>query len=415
MHKVTLSERFILSPKRVPANGRADYADALVPGLALRVSASGHRAFVLVARYPSHPKHPTRRALGDHGEITLEEAREKARAWIALIRKGVDPKIEEARRRAAEQRQQSNTFASAWGRFYEEHAGKLTKAKEAERAGAAFTKLWGIRPVTEIEPAEIAAAIARVAKRTPAEARNWFGHGRRFYSWMIGNGQFGVNTNPFAALRPRDLIGEKVARDRVLSEPEIRAIWKACADLGFPFGPLARLLILTGQRVREVADARWSEIDLDKETWTIPAARMKSDRAHLIPLAPDTLALLKALPHFTEGDFIFTTTAGLRPVSGFSKLKGRLDEKSGVAGWVLHDIRRTMRTGLSALPIEDRVREAMIAHAQPALHKTYDLYSWEAEKRNGFTLWEARLRGILAPKPPAGVADIEDERARRTA
>src|ERR1700738_4725093 len=110
MAKSVLSDRFILSPKRVPSDGRADFHDALVPGLSLRVTAAGHRSFVLIARYPSHPKHSTRRALGDYGEITLEKARETARDWLALIRKGVDPKVEEARQRAATQRQQINTF-----------------------------------------------------------------------------------------------------------------------------------------------------------------------------------------------------------------------------------------------------------------------------------------------------------------
>jgi integrase len=133
------------------------------------------------------------------------------------------------------------------------------------------------------------------------------------------------------------------------------------AALGFPYGPLLQLL--TGQREREVADMAWSEVDLAHALWTIPTVRAKSGRAHQVPLAPDALALLQALPQFTPRDFVFTTTAGAKPVNGFSRSKERLDRVSGVTGWVLHDLRRTMRTNLSALPIEDRVREAMIAHA----------------------------------------------------
>src|ERR1700722_3215916 len=100
MAKVTLTDRFIASPKRAPATGRKDYADALVPGLALRVTPASHKSFVLIARYPLNPKNPTRRALGDYGEITLDQAREKAREWLALIRKSIDPKTEETRQKA---------------------------------------------------------------------------------------------------------------------------------------------------------------------------------------------------------------------------------------------------------------------------------------------------------------------------
>ncbi len=157
----------------------------------------------------------------------------------------------------------------------------------------------------------------------------------------------------------------------------------------------------------------WSEVDFAKKLWTIPASRMKGGRVHAVPLAPDALALLEALPRFTLGDFVFTTTGGVKPVSGFSKVKQRLDRLSAVKGWRFHDLRRTMRTHLSALPVQDLVRELVIAHARPGLHKVYDQHSYEAEKRECLTLWEARLRSILSPKPPADVADLAAERARK--
>jgi integrase len=140
---------------------------------------------------------------------------------------------------------------------------------------------------------------------------------------------------------------------------------------------------------------------------------MKSSRTHVVPLAPDALGLLRALPRFA-GDFVFTTTSGAKPVNGFPKTKERLDKLSGVSGWVLHDLRRTMRTSLSALSIEDRVREQMIAHAQPGLHRVYDQHAYLEEKRRGFALWEARLAGILHPSP-AGVVDITTGRSLRRA
>jgi integrase len=465
MARINLTDRFIDSEKRKPAHGRADYLDAIVPGLALRVTSKGHRCFVLVARYPIHPKNPTRRALGDYGEITLEDAREKARGWLALIQKGIDPKVEEARQRAVEQRRQVNTFAAVARQFLERvvkgpayveleriaHDRRATDRQMTAKAAFAavcadpanrqllrrakdegiakkdeairaidgdFVKRWGARPITDILPEECAAAIRAVVKRgAPYEAHNRLGHLRRLFNWAIGTQEFGIIASPVERLSPKDLIGKREARARVLSDAELSAIWGAAGGptdaseiaegrrrdvkrdttkpMGYPYGPLIKMLILTGQREREVADMSWSEVDLAGGLWTIPARRMKGDRAHEVPLAPDALALLASLPRFNAGEFVFSTTSGAKPVSGFSKTKERIDSLSGVSGWKFHDLRRTARTHFSALPVQDLVRELVIAHARPGLHKVYDQHTYRDEKRECLVLWEARLRSTL--------------------
>jgi integrase len=398
--RTVLSDRFIASPKRVPEQGRATYRDVLVPGLAVRVSSTGHRSFVLVKRFPLHPRNPTPRSLGEYGEITLDAARQKARDWLALIQRGVDPKAEEGRQRAAALRRQVSTFRFVANEFMDRHGNGLAKANDARKTLCVdFAKTWGDRPITDIQPEECAQAIRAIVNRgKPYQAFNALGYLRRLYTWAIGSHEFGVAASPVAALRPADLIGKREARDRTLTDAELRAVWGASDGMGYAYGPLVRLLILTGQREREVADMTWSEIDFDNGLWTIPSARMKGGRTHVVPLAPDALALLKAMPRFT-GKFVFTSTDGAKAINGFSKAKARIDKLSGVADWKFHDLRRTMRTHLSALPIEDRVREQMIAHAQPGLHRVYDQHSYASEKRHGFELWEARLRGILGSQP----------------
>ena len=162
----TLTDRFIQSVKAAPMGTRIDYPDSVVPGLVLRVTDRGHKSFALRCRYPSHPDNPTRRALGDYGAISLDDARQKARHWLALIGKGIDPKIEEARQKAEAQRRQVNTFAAVAADFIERHASKLAKSKEIERILAAeFVKRWGARPATEIMPEEVAAAIRSIVNR----------------------------------------------------------------------------------------------------------------------------------------------------------------------------------------------------------------------------------------------------------
>jgi integrase len=147
-----------------------------------------------------------------------------------------------------------------------------------------------------------------------------------------------------------------------------------------------------------VAEAVWPEFDLRKKLWIIPKERMKMDHDHLVPLTEDMLALLAELPRFNTGQHLFSTTFGERPANGWSKCKERISDITGpLPHWVLHDLRRTMRTNLSAIPqISDRVREVMIAH-NGGMHAVYDLYDYADEKRQGFGLWNARLRGILDP------------------
>lgn len=375
----------------------------LFPGLRYGVTDRGHKSFVLVTRYPLNPEHPTRRSLGDVGAITLEQARQKARGWIELIGRGIDPKIDEARQRAAAQRRQLNSFAAVAAEFLERHASKLRKSAEAKRIiESEFVKRWGPGPITDIRPEEAAVAVRAIVKRgAPYQAHNAFGYLRRLFNWAIGTHEFGIETSAVERLSPSDLIGKRAARERTLLDDELRAVWHAAGPMGYPYGAIFRMLILTGQREREVGDMRWSEVNFEKKLWTIPANRMKGGRAHEVPLAPHALALLGELPRFTSGECVFTTTGGAKPVNNFSRAKARMDALSGVSGWVIHDLRRTMRTHLSALPVQDLVRELAIAHARPGLHKVYDLHAYQDEKRHCLKLWEKRLLAIVEPRFPA--------------
>jgi integrase len=410
-----LTVRKIESPRLKAASGtRIDYHDKVVPGVSLRVTDTGHKSFVLTARYPLNPKNPTRRSLGDAGAITLADARAKARKWLALIEEGIDPKVEEERQRAAQRQRQANSFAAVATEFLDRHASKLAKSAEARKIiEREFVRRWGPRPVTDIAPQEVSAAIRAIVKRgAPYQAHNAFGYLRKLFNWAIGTGEFGIKESPLERLRPIELIGEREARARILSDAELREVWEAAGKMGYPYGPVFRLLILTGQREREVAEMSWSEIEFNKQLWSIPAARMKGDRAHEVAMVPAVKTLLETLPRWSSGDFVFSTTSGQKPINGFSKAKARIDRLSGLSGWKIHDLRRTVRTHFSALPVQDLVRELVIAHAKPGLHKVYDLHSYQAEKRECLELWEKRLLSIVEPRP-GGVSDLAEERVRR--
>lgn len=499
MGRVVLTDRTVKA-KKAAAKGKRDvFNDALVPGMALRVTDTGHKSYVLMARFPLNPSAPTYRTLGScyipakendaelsptlpaieirNGALTLSEARAKAREWLDLIARGKDPKIEEGRQKVVEQRKQSNSFAAVAQEYIARHikgpslvemerqAGelrekepKLTETKalakvmadpknrdlvakskkegivkkgEAERIiDNEFVKRWGIRPITDILPEDASFAIRAIVKRgSPYQAHNTFGYLRGLFNWAIGTGEFGLTVSPVERLQPAKLIGKKEARDRTLAEDELRLVWAAADAMGYPYGPIIKLLILTGQRELEIAEMSWSEIDLANKMLTVPGQRMKMDRAHEVPLCPEAIALIETLPRWAKGDFVFTTTDGEKPVNGFSKAKTRLDrlisearakartgeekpkikDEDFISKWVFHDLRRSVRTHFSALPVQDMVRELVIAHAKPGLHKVYDLHAYQDEKRQCLALWEARLKGILNP-PPAGIARLDEAR-----
>jgi integrase len=426
-----LTDRTLRSLRPAKPGQRYDRRDSDVPGLLVRVTDRGVRTFMLQTRYPGGSGQPTRRALGIYPAISLEKARAKAVAWRDLIEAGVDPARAEEDARRAEFRRQANSFASVADAFVAHcRRQKQRKADEVERdLQVEFVSQWGARPITSIASADVRQVIeAKVDQGHKAQAHNLLGTVRRLFNWALGTDAYGLEKSPCDRLKPRDLIGERAIRDRVLSNRELLAFWRATAHLGDPYGPLFRLLALTIQRKSEVAEVVRSEVDLHRRLWTIPKERMKSDAVHVVPLTSMAVEIFRSLPTFTQGPHLFSTTYGAKPVNGFSKAKVRLDsimhdqlrkialaegEDPGTVklqGWVIHDLRRTGRTHLSALPVPDLVRELVIAHSKPGLHRVYDQHAYLEEKRHALELWESRLRAILEPMP-SNVIDLDSARA----
>jgi len=191
-------------------------------------------------------------------------------------------------------------------------------------------------------------------------------------------------------------------RARVLSMDELRQIWDAAGDAAYPFGPLVRLLILTGQRRSEVAELEANWIDQELRSIEIPASRYKTKRAHVYPLSAPAWAIVDALPRWNGGDCLFTTTAGMRAISGFSKCRSRLDEiiakratKAQVeppAPWTLHDIRRSVATHMARLGIAQEHIERVLGHVVQGVAGTYNRYSYLDEKRAALEQWSRLWR-----------------------
>ena len=422
MPKRTLTDRLLRTLKPAKPGQRHEVMDAIVPGLAIRVTDTGKRTFVLIARYPG-AIHPARRALGEFGELALEQGRAMARAWLALIAKGIDPQEEEERQRLAEQRKRANSFASVAEDFIREKLPGERRGGDAEAdIRRDLIPAWGTRPITEISPHDVRAVIRAIKERGPYQAHNVLGHARRLFGWAIDAEAYGLQTSPCDRLKPKAIIGERRPRSRTFNNDEVFAYWRATARLPYPFGPLGLMLLLSGQRHSEVGSARWSEIDLAAKVWTVAQERFKSDVPHMVPLTDDMIGILAALPRF-RGDHVFSTTDGKLPTVISGKIKHRIDarmlrtlkamaRKRGddpsrveLKAWVVHDLRRVLRTNLSALRVPDHVAEMVIGHGRQGLQRVYDQHRFVDEMRDALQQWSMRLRDIVTP-PPANVVSL---------
>jgi integrase len=395
MARKRLTDRTLKALKPAKAGGRYDVMDADVSGLGVRVTDKGQRTFILIARYYGS-KNPTRRALGEYPTLTLEKAREKARIWRELIRAGKDPKEVEQEENRRQQRRLENSVATVAEKFLQRHVKGQRQARDTERAlRREVIARWAERPLDSITRRDVIAMVEEIVDRgAPAMARNVLAFTKTFFKWCVSRDL--LDNSPAAMVEAKALIGEKKVGKRVLSDDEIVAFWDATERLRYPFGPLFRLLLLTGCRVNEIARARWSEIN--GSILMIPPERFKSDAQHLVPLTKESQALLGEIPRFAKGDYLFSTTFGEKPVSGFSKAKARLDQLMGnPQPFKLHDLRRTVRTRLASLRVPDSVAEMVIGHGKRGLGRVYDQHRYVDEMREALELWATRLRDIVTP------------------
>jgi integrase len=435
--KVALTDRSLQALRPAQGGQRTTVWDALLPGMAVRVSGKGRRSFYVVKRRAGQAQ-PSWVLLGAYPVMSLAEARAKAREALGALAEGHDPaSLAEAKLRAreeAERARRASTFAAVAEDFIARfEGGRVPKARgegplRDPRGLTAiirreFIPPWKNRPIAEITRRDVIDLIEAIVRRGgpkpppgtrrkdggPYAGRHALSAARRLFDWAVDRDL--LPASPCTLVKAKNVHGTPKARDRVLTDEELRAVWHAAGRTSYPYGPLVRLLILTGQRRDEIAAARWGEGDLDRGLLVIGAERMKADVRHTVPLTPAAVDLLAGLPRFAAGDFVFSGATGAKPFSGFSKAKARLDRASGVAPHSLHDLRRTVRTRLAELGVTPFVGELVIGHTQKGVHAVYDLHRYDAEKREALERWERRLLGIVAPEPDTNVVPIAARRA----
>jgi integrase len=273
--------------------------------------------------------------------------------------------------------------------FIERHAKPNTRPRSAAETERLLLKeivpVWKGRRLSDIGKGDIHQLLDGFMDRdAPALANKVFGVFRKLCSWAVGRGLLTISPcNEIKAPK----VGR--ARDRVLSDDELKSLWRAAESLGYPFAPLIQLLILLGQRRGEISGMHWSEINFDTRIWIIPRERAKNDQAHVAPLSPQAITVLENLPRNSE--LVFSTN-GNTPVSGFSKVKTRLDAlmPAGTPAWVIHDLRRSFASDCARLGIAVHVVEKALNHSSGTFRgivSVYQKHDFFEEKRAAVTTW----------------------------
>ncbi len=371
-----------------PAAGRKELFDARIPGFALRVTSTGHKSWVLFYRLRGRNRRLT---IGGYPAIKLDMARKLAREALDKVADGGDPAGDKVAARKAEVKR-DDRFETVAATFIEKYAKRHTRGwAESERIFKKYVNPhWGQRHIADITRRDVIELLDDMVEHgTPIMANRTLAAVRKLYNWCLTRDI--VDATPVARVAAP---GRETQRERVLSDDEIKAIWEACEALGYPFGPLVRLLLVTAQRREEVAGMRWSDIDLEAALWTLPREMTKADRVHEVPLSSLALEIIGALTH--SGDYLLTSgRRGDKPVSGFSVAKKRLDELSGMTDWRLHDLRRTAGTNMARDKVATSTISRIMNHAEGGVTKIYRRYGFLDEKREALAKWSRRLEAIL--------------------
>jgi integrase len=378
-------------------------------GLGVRVTKGGGKTYLAQYTIAGSKR---RIPLGSCLAISLAGAREAVQAMLGDVARGRDPAAER-KRAVREAKDKAESEALTLGVLIDRwEAGHLSGKRSGYAAEATRAVRFAFRkhltsPAANLTPKAARAilnAIADDGKR--ATARLTGAYGRACYGWAIGKDL--LVENPFAGIK----LVTVASRERVLSDEELVAIWAATKDPS-AYNAIVRVLILTGQRREEVGGMTWDEVAPDLSKWTIPGRRTKNGVAHIVQLSPQAQAIISSARRMArdnvdekandEFEFIFRGRAGA--FNGFSKAKTTLDENSGVKNWRLHDLRRTMATGLQKLGVRLEVTEAVLNHvsgSRSGIVGVYQRHEWADEKRIALDAWGEHVAAIVEGRESGG-------------
>jgi integrase len=382
---------------RLPA-GKTEHweFDQRCTGLSVRLQGR-KRSWVVWLPVNANGKRPKMK-IGDVAGMRIEEARRIATGLIQAAKDGHDPVAERAAKREAAKAKAADTLGRLIEIYLERRARPSQRLRSYTETARNLLKAWAPlhgRPVDSITRRDVAQQVERIRVESgPTSARNARIYLSGCYSWAMKAGL--ADHNP--------IIGTEApavppSRARVLKPEELVAIWNACGD--DDFGRIVKLLMLLGQRREEVAGMMWSEIDIKRRVWTIPAARAKNKREHEVPLSDQAVALL---PERRPGREHLFGRAGRGAFSGFSQAKARLDQAAGITPWRLHDLRHSAVTHMAEIGIDPHIIEAVVNHQsghKAGIAGLYNKAVYREQKRAAMQRYAHWLEQLISGEAPA--------------
>jgi integrase len=404
---------------KAPTSGRLEVWDKLLPGFGLRVTEHNTRTWFIMYRIGFGEGRKQRRyRIGDAKIMSLADARQAAREALSKVERGIDPAAARVHVRGATVN--PDCFAAVAEAYLHRYVKKNTRPstyRETKRIlDVDVIPVWGAKPVASIGRRDVDELLDTIADRgAEVQANRVLARLRTLFNWAVEKDC--LTASPVVRMKPPT---KERARERFLSNDEIRWFWQATGKLGWPFGPLFRVLLVTAQRRDEVASIAWSELAYDRRVWTIPREKAKNDRAHNVPLSQLALEIISDLPE-VDKDLVFTTAdeAGSkgsrpkRPVSGFSRAKARVDKlmnelrrqelrlpegEDGIEEWILHDLRRTAATGMAALGIAPHVVDKILNHVSGTIRgvaAVYNRFAYEPERAAALEAWGSSIENLV--------------------
>lgn len=395
-----------------PAKGQVDHYDRAYPGLVLRVSYGGGKTWVYMYRQGERRR---RMKLGALPAMTLADAREAWRDARDAVAKGETPTPPKPKT-AVDERDLFENVAEEW--LKRDQAKNRTYQESRRIVERELLPTWKGRDIKGIARRDVMELVDKIADRGAlTTSRRVQAYIHRLFRWSVGRGIVPINP---AADMPKH--GKDARRDRWLADAELLLAWNAARDLGWPFGYVAQLLILTGARLDEISSLRWAEIDGDIIRLT--GERSKNGKPHDIPLSPVAQGIIEAAPrieavdddgHARPSKFVFTTH-GHAGISGWSKGKALLDAKvtelnggEPIPHWRLHDLRRTIATGMQRLGVNLPTIEAVLGHvsgSRAGIVGVYQRHAYEDEKRAALDAWGRYVELIADAEAWAAVSAL---------
>ncbi|GEO42133.1 integrase [Skermanella aerolata] len=388
----SLSAAFVA--KVSPTSVRVEYPDASVRGLRLRVEPTGRKTWFALGRAEGKL---VRDRLGEYPTMSLADARFEAVKALGEMRKGTRTKATVPSTRSVE------FVAEEWLR--RDQSGNRSAADVERSIRKDVLPVIGMKEIAAVSKADIHSLLDGIVDRgAPVEANRVFSRLRRMFTWAMSRDYIAVN--PLASMEAPSV---EQSRNRVLSHDELRQVWTAAGQDSYPFGPMTQLLILTGQRLREVSNACWREIDLEHAVWTIPAERAKNGIEHVVHLSPPAMQIISGLPKL-HADFLFTTTL-TTTVSGFARAQKRISARSRVTGWCYHDLRRSFATIASQdLAINPVVVDKILNHASTSVRGVAAVYQrgkYLDQRKAAMDAWGSFICSLAEGSDRAGSDGIE--------